>query len=186
MLKFFFSELRIDVFEQTPSYGFFKLVGKATFCLFVCVLFFFFYERKRGKFILSSFSQRRYNFGSCRRINSQKNCGLLQTYLKAWKNEIYWFQELVVTLVETVSSVTRGRQMTSTYLFHWGRRSCPLCCPYLEQVILIRFSWFDSVPPIRKTNYSSTTNRHQLLIEQSLTPIVNDAPNVKTCRRFVV
>ena len=34
------------------------------------------------------------------------------------------------------------------------------------------------MPPIRKTNYSSTTNRHQLLIEQSLTPIVNDAPNV--------
>lgn len=29
VLKFFYSELRIDVFEQTPSYGFFKLVGDA-------------------------------------------------------------------------------------------------------------------------------------------------------------
>ena len=30
VLSFFFSELRIDVFEQTPSYGFFRLVGKQT------------------------------------------------------------------------------------------------------------------------------------------------------------
>lgn len=28
VLSLFFSELRIDVFEQTPSYGFFRLVGK--------------------------------------------------------------------------------------------------------------------------------------------------------------
>ena len=28
VLSLFFSELRIDIFEQTPSYGFFRLVGK--------------------------------------------------------------------------------------------------------------------------------------------------------------
>jgi len=29
VLSLYFSELRIDIFEQTPSYGFFRLVGDA-------------------------------------------------------------------------------------------------------------------------------------------------------------
>ena len=31
VLSLFFSELRIDIFEQTPSYGFFRLVGKSSY-----------------------------------------------------------------------------------------------------------------------------------------------------------
>ena len=55
VLSLFFSELRIDIFEQTPSYGFFRLVGKlinsyviSDWCIFIFLLFFLLFKCPRS------------------------------------------------------------------------------------------------------------------------------------------